>query len=86
MKRIMVLTKITDDFEFSHEEVIPQLPGETRKVFNQIKKAAAAVWSSDEKRFSEGRTYAKDNGWDVWVLDDTHDILEKARALALSQN
>lgn len=44
----------------------------------------AAVWSRDPSRWDEGRAYAENEGYRVFVLDDTSDVLSVARAMVLS--
>lgn len=48
-------------------------------------KARALVFSRNLSRRPQAEDYAKANGYAVRILDDTDDVLERARALELAE-
>lgn len=60
--------------------------GYYRTVYKTIPKARAVTWSTDLSQLEAGKTYAKENGYKLRVMDDTDDVLEKARQLALKEH
>jgi len=82
MKKIIVLAwVIVDGYQDTGRTIMRD--GCYRAVLEDAPKARAAVWSSDMARLADGRAHAEAEGYTVYVMDDTDDVLDLARARAL---
>ncbi len=55
-----------------------------RAVYEACQQARALVWSRDESMWPRGRDWATANGYTATVMDDTDDVLDRARAAVLA--
>lgn len=83
MSAVMVLTYTVYNEEFVDQTYIGG--GEYRSNFRKVRKAIAAVWSSDPERFGEGVAYARNHGCTARTLIDSPDVLDRAKKLELSE-
>jgi hypothetical protein len=82
MKKILILAKVEmTSLRKTGKMVMRDL--NWFPVMEAAPEAKALVWSSDPALWERGKAWAKSEGYQPYLLDDTDDVLSKARSLAL---
>lgn len=86
MNKVIILAKVTNDgIRFTGKDIRPDgvnwIPETT-----SCAKPVALVWSRDMSRIDDAHAFAKKEGYSVFIMEDTEDVLNLARNKILTSD